>query len=241
MPQRSDATTFAPPDHRLCRHRPLPRTINADVTMFIHPSAIVETRQIGEGTRIRAYTHVMGGASIGIDCSIGEHCFVESGASIGNQVTIKNGSIIWEGVQLEDGVFVGPHVVFTNDLYPRSPRLPQVKRRYADRAWLKSTVIKQGASVGAGAVILAGVTIGEFCLVGAGSMVTKSLPRHALAVGRPARVRGWVCQCGQPLVFVNGTANCGRCSLQFAKAGGVVELLQSAVRRSKQCRRSRQP
>ena len=204
--------------------------------MFIHPSAIVETRQIGEGTRIWAYTHVMGGASIGIDCSIGAHCFVESGARIGNQVTIKNGSIIWEGVQLEDGVFVGPQVVFTNDLYPRSPRLPQVNRRYADRAWLKSTAIKQGASVGAGAVILAGVTIGEFCLVGAGSIVTRSLPSHALAVGRPARVRGWVCQCGQPLVFVNGTANCGRCHLQFAKAAGVVELLQSAVRRATRCR-----
>jgi acetyltransferase-like isoleucine patch superfamily enzyme len=204
------------------------------VTMFIHPSAIVETRQIGEGTRICAYTHVMGGVSIGIDCNIGDHCFVESGASIGNQVTIKNGNMIWEGVHLEDGVFVGPQVVFSNDLYPRSPHLPQVKRRYADRAWLKSTVIKQGASVGAGAVILAGVTIGEFCLVGAGSIVTRNLPRHALAVGRPARVRGWVCRCGQPLVFVNGAARCGRCDLQFTKAGVVVELLQPAVRRSTQ-------
>jgi acetyltransferase-like isoleucine patch superfamily enzyme len=197
--------------------------------MFIHPSAIVETRHIGEGTRIWAYTHVMDGVSIGTDCNIGEHCFVESGASIGNQVTIKNGNMIWEGVHLEDGVFVGPQVIFTNDLYPRSPRLPQVKRRYADRAWLKSTVIKHGASVGAGAVLLAGVSIGEFCLVGAGSLVTKNLPRHALAVGRPARVRGWVCQCGQPLAFVNGAARCSRCDLQFAKAGGAVGLRQPGV------------
>jgi acetyltransferase-like isoleucine patch superfamily enzyme len=198
--------------------------------MFIHTSAIVETTRIGEGTRIWAYTHVMDDVSIGSECNIGEHCFVESGASIGNQVTVKNGNMIWEGVHLEDGVFVGPQVVFTNDLYPRSPRLPQVKKRYADRAWLERTVVKHGASVGAGAVILAGVTIGEFSLVGAGSIVTKSLPRHALAVGRPARVRGWVCQCGQPLVFVNGTASCRGCDLRFAKAGGVVELLQSADR-----------
>jgi acetyltransferase-like isoleucine patch superfamily enzyme len=200
--------------------------------MFIHPSAIVETGQIGEGTRIWAYTHVMSDVSIGSDCNIGEHCFVESGATIGRQVTIKNGNMIWEGVHLADGVFVGPQVVFTNDLYPRSPRLPQVKRRYADRAWLKPTVIREGASVGAGAVILAGVTLGEFCLVGAGSIVTKSLPSHALAVGRPARVRGWVCQCGQPLVFVNGAASCGGCELQFAKAGGGVELVPPAGRQS---------
>jgi acetyltransferase-like isoleucine patch superfamily enzyme len=200
--------------------------------MFIHPSAIVETGHIGEGTRIWAYTHVMSDVSIGSDCNVGEHCFVESGASIGSQVTIKNGNMIWEGVHLEDGVFVGPQVVFTNDLYPRSPRLPQVKRRYADRAWLKPTIIKRGASVGAGTVILAGVTIGEFCLVGAGSIVTKNLPSYALAVGRPARVRGWVCQCGQPLVFVNGAARCGTCDLQFAKVGGVVELVQPAGRLS---------
>jgi acetyltransferase-like isoleucine patch superfamily enzyme len=200
--------------------------------MFIHPTAIVETRELGEGTRIWAYTHVMDGVSIGIDCNIGEHCFVESGASIGNQVTIKNGNMIWEGVHLEDGVFVGPQVVFTNDLYPRSPRLPQVKKRYADRDWLKSTVIKHGASVGAGAVILAGVTIGQFCLVGAGSIVTKNLPSHALAVGRPARVRGWVCQCGQPLAFATGTASCSRCDLRYAKAGVVVGLLQPSIWRS---------
>jgi acetyltransferase-like isoleucine patch superfamily enzyme len=174
----------------------------------------------------------MDDVSIGSNCNIGEHCFVESRASIGNKVTIKNGNMICEGVHLEDGVFVGPQVVFTNDLYPRSPRLPQVKHRYAGRTWLKSTVIRHGASVGAGVVILAGVTIGEFCLVGAGSIVTKDLPCHSLAVGRPARVRGWVCECGQPLVFVNGAASCGGCDLQFAKAGRIVELLQLPDHRS---------
>jgi acetyltransferase-like isoleucine patch superfamily enzyme len=199
-------------------------------TPFIHPAAIVDTSGIGEGTCIWAYTHVMGGVSIGAECNIGEHCFIESGASIGNQVTIKNGNMIWEGVRLEDGVFVGPQVIFTNDMYPRSPRLAQARTRYADRAWLIPTVIKHGASLGAGAVILAGVTIGEFCLVGAGSMVTKNLPSHALGVGRPARVRGWVCQCGQPLVFSNGVARCSRCDLQFVNTGGAVELLSDVAR-----------
>src|SRR5258705_5775924 len=131
----------------------------------VHPTAIVETTRIAKGTRIWAYTHVMTDVIIGANCNIGEHCFVESGAIIGSQVTIKIGNMCWEGVQLEDGVFVGPRVTFTNDLYPRSPRLPQVRNRYADRRWLEPTVVKRGASLGAGAVILPGITIGEFCMV----------------------------------------------------------------------------
>lgn len=190
--------------------------------VFVHSNAIVEAVHIGEGTRIWAYTHVMRDAAIGADCNIGEHCFIESGATIGNQVTIKNGNMIWEGVHLEDGVFVGPMVVFTNDLYPRSPRLPQVRKRYADRDWLKPTVIKRGASLGAGSVILAGITIGEFCMVGAGAIVNKSLPPHSLAVGSPARLRGWVCECGQRLMFSNETAGCAACGLEFIKTGTTV-------------------
>lgn len=197
--------------------------------VFIHSSAIVETTQIGEGTRIWAYTHVLPDVPIGTDCNIGDHCFIESGATIGNQVTIKNGNMVWEGVHLEDGVFVGPLVVFTNDLHPRSPRLPQVQNRYADRGWLKPTIIKRGASLGAGSVILAGVTIGEFCMVGAGSIVIRSLPPHALAVGSPARLRGWVCQCGQRLVFANETAACATCGLEFIKTDGIVELRAATV------------
>jgi len=195
--------------------------------LFIHPSAIVETAEIGEGTRIWAYTHVMSDVTIGANCNIGEHCFIESGSTVGNQVTIKNGNMIWEGVHLEDGVFVGPLVIFTNDLYPRSPRLPQAQTRYADRGWLKPTVVKQGASLGAGAVILAGVVIGEYCLVGAGSIVNRSLPPHALVVGSPARLRGWVCQCGLPLVFTSAAAACARCGLQFIKTGSSVALQQA--------------
>jgi acetyltransferase-like isoleucine patch superfamily enzyme len=200
--------------------------------IFIHSSAIVETTQIGEGTRIWAYTHVMRDVAIGADCNVGDHCFIESGATIGNRVTIKNGNMVWEGVQLEDGVFVGPLVVFTNDLYPRSPRLPQVRERYAGRGWLKPTVIQQGASLGAGAVILAGITLGEFCMVGAGSIVNRSLPAYALAVGSPARRRGWVCQCGQPLVFSNGAGACARCGLEFIQTGDGVEPRPALVSRA---------
>jgi UDP-2-acetamido-3-amino-2,3-dideoxy-glucuronate N-acetyltransferase len=197
--------------------------------VFIHATAIVETTAIGEGTRVWAYTHVMRDASVGAHCNIGEHCFIESGATIGNQVTIKNGNMVWEGVHLEDGVFVGPQVVFTNDLYPRSPRLSQAQKRYATRDWLKPTLVKQGASLGAGAIILAGITIGEFCMVGAGSIVNRSLPPYALVVGSPARLRGWVCQCGQPLVFSNDAAACATCGLEFIRTGSGVELRPAVV------------
>ena len=196
---------------------------------FVHPTAIVETFRIGPGSRIWAFTHVMRDVTIGANCTIGEHCFIESGAIIGDEVTIKNANMVWDGVQLEDGVFVGPRVNFTNDLYPRSPRISQGRNRYADRGWLEPTVVKRGASLGAGAIILPGITVGEFCMVGAGAMVTKSLPPYALAVGSPARVRGWVCRCGHPLAFGSDAAMCTECSLTFIRAGGAVQLLPSLV------------
>jgi acetyltransferase-like isoleucine patch superfamily enzyme len=192
--------------------------------VFIHPTAIVETQQIGQGTRIWAFAHIMRGVSVGANCNIGDRCFIESGVIVGNNVTIKNGNMIWEGVTLEDGVFVGPHVFFTNDLYPRSPRLPQVKKRYSSHRWLLSTLVRQGASLGAGAIILAGTTIEEFAMVGAGAVVTKDVPSYALVTGNPARVQGWVCQCGQPLEFQKGTATCGDCDLSFVKDGDSVRL-----------------
>src|SRR6185437_1616173 len=105
--------------------------------IYVHPSAIVETDQIGKGTRIWAYTHVMKDVVIGTNCNIGEHCFLESGVTVGDDVTIKNGSLLWEGVHLEDGTFLGPRVTFTNDRYPRSPRLAQARSRYTDRRWLE--------------------------------------------------------------------------------------------------------
>jgi acetyltransferase-like isoleucine patch superfamily enzyme len=197
--------------------------------VFIHPTAIVDSSRIGNGTRIWAYTHVMQEASIGANCNIGEHCFIESQATVGDSVTVKNGNMIWEGVHLGDGVFVGPQVVFTNDLYPRSPRLPQAARRYTERGWLKPTIVERGASLGAGAVVLAGITIGEFAMIGAGATITRSVPPHALVIGSPARVRGWVCQCGQRLSFSTGTAECSECGLTFANSGSRVEVQSATV------------
>ena len=186
---------------------------------YIHPSAIVEVDQIGNGTRVWAFTHLMKGATIGDNCNIGDHCFVESGAVIGNNVTIKNGNEIWEGVTLEDGVFVGPRVFFTNDLYPRSPRMAVARNRYSSRQWLQPTLVKRGASLGAGAVILAGVTLHDFCMVGAGAIVTKDIPAYALVIGTPARGVGWVCQCGRRLRLENAAAICDICGLSFTAQG----------------------
>jgi acetyltransferase-like isoleucine patch superfamily enzyme len=196
---------------------------------YVHPTAIVETQRIGRGTRIWAFTHIMKDVSVGTNCNIGEHCFVEAGVTIGNNVTIKNGNMIWEGVTLEDGVFVGPQVVFTNDLYPRSPRLPQASKRYSNQQWLRPILLGQGTSVGAGAVMLAGITAGEFSMVGAGAVVTKNVPPYALMLGAPASVRGWVCQCGQPMKFQAEYAQCADCGLEFIQDGGVVSLLHMRV------------
>jgi len=195
--------------------------------VFVHAAAIVETDQIGAGTRIWAFAHVMKGASIGKNCNIGDHCFVESGARIGDNVTVKNGNMIWEGVTLEDGVFVGPHVFFTNDVYPRSGRLPEASARYHHRDWLRPTLVQKGASLGAGAVVLAGVTLGEFCMLGAGAVVTKDVPAHALVLGNPARIRGWVCKCGLPLTFKAERAVCEGCGLAFVHDGTATHPLHS--------------
>jgi acetyltransferase-like isoleucine patch superfamily enzyme len=183
--------------------------------LFIHPQALVETQEIGEGTRVWAFTHIMQGASIGTNCNIGGHCFIESGARLGNNVTVKNGNMLWEGVTLQDGVFVGPQVVFTNDLYPRSARLAMAGARYRTRDWLVPTLIAEGATIGAGAVLLAGITVGSYAMIAAGAVVTKDVPPHALVLGTPARGHGWVCYCGRRLAFDGNVATCGQCNRQF--------------------------
>jgi acetyltransferase-like isoleucine patch superfamily enzyme len=184
--------------------------------VIIHPKALVETEDIGEGTRVWAFAHVMAGAKIGKQCNIGDHCFVETGAVIGDQCTIKNGTMIWEGVTLDEGVFVGPNVLFTNDLAPRSPRLPDVRARYAEKKnWLAPTKVERGVAIGAGAVILAGITIGEFAMVAAGAVVTKSVPAHRLVIGFGARISGFVCRCGHPLQFRVRSAICGNCKARY--------------------------
>jgi acetyltransferase-like isoleucine patch superfamily enzyme len=187
--------------------------------IYAHPSALVDCQMIGDGTRIWAFSHVQKEALIGAHCNIGEQCFIENGAVIGSYVTIKNGNQVWDGVTLADGVFVGPGVRFTNDLRPRSPRLPQVRRRYSDRQWLTRTLVQKGASIGAGAIILSGNTIGEFAMVAAGAVVTHSLPAYALVMGSPARVVGWVCECGARLEFAGSETACLECGLKLVRDG----------------------
>lgn len=185
--------------------------------VFAHPSALVESQDIGEGTKVWAFAHVMKGARIGRDCNIGGHAFIETGAVLGDRVTVKNAALIWDGVTIEDDVFVGPNVLFTNDLHPRSPRSPESAARYADKSWRLPTTVRRGATLGAGAVILPGLTIGAYATVGAAALVTRDVPDHALIVGRD-KPAGWVCVCGQPLAFRSGRTSCA-CGASFSKKG----------------------
>jgi acetyltransferase-like isoleucine patch superfamily enzyme len=146
--------------------------------VFIHDRALVESDTIGEGTRIWAFAHVMAGAVIGADCNICDHTYVEGDVVIGDRVTIKSGVYLWDGLRIESDVFIGPQATFTNDPFPRS------KQPFASTL----TTVRRGASVGAGAVVLPGVTIGERAMVGAGAVVTKDVPADVVVVGNPARV-----------------------------------------------------
>ncbi len=159
---------------------------------FVHPNALVETEQIGEGTRVWAFAHVMQGAVIGRNCNICDHAFVESNVMIGDGVTIKNGVAIWDGVTLGDHVFVGPNAVFTNDLNPRA----EVKKAHDQ---FVPTQVQEGATIGANATIVCGVTLGRYAFVGAGTVVIRDVPAYALVVGNPARQVGYMCECGETL------------------------------------------
>ncbi len=176
-----------------------------------HPTALVESDEIGAGTRIWAFAHVLPGARIGRNCNIGDHAYIEGGAILGDNVTIKNGVCVWEGVRLESGVFVGPNAVFTNDLYPRSPRLSAVAARYALRDWLRPTCVGEGVTIGANATIVCGITLGAYAFIGAGAVVNRDVPPQARMLGVPARQRGWVCQCAYPLVRQEAVWACPEC------------------------------
>ncbi len=163
-----------------------------ELPYYVHPNALVESASIGAKTRIWAFVQVQKEAVIGEDCNLGNGVFVENGVSIGNRVTIKNGISLWEGLTIEDDVFLGPHAVFTNDMFPRS------KMHLGN--YLK-TLIKKGASVGANATVLCGITLGSYCMVGAGSVVTKSVLDFAVVAGNPARFKYWISKTGEKLVF----------------------------------------
>jgi acetyltransferase-like isoleucine patch superfamily enzyme len=191
---------------------------------FIHPLALCESQRVGAGTRIWAFAHVMAGARLGRGCNVGDHAFIESGAVIGDGVTIKNNVLIWEGVTIAADVFIGPGVIFTNDQHPRSPRMAgvdAVRARYADKKnWLLKTKVGRGASLGAGCIILPGLNIGNYALVGAGAVVRREVPAHAIVVGNPGTLVGWACHCGQKLAAVGGkNFKCAHCRQTFSLNG----------------------
>ena len=171
---------------------------------FIHEKARCESPNIGKNTRIWGFTHVMKNAVIGANVNIGENCFIENDVVVGDDVVIKNGISLWDGINIEDRVFLGPHMVFTNDLFPRAKVFHDAVIR---------TTIQFGASVGANATIICGNTLGKFSMVGAGSVVTKNVPDYAMVYGNPAKLHGYICECTRKLEFENNQAqcNCGLC------------------------------
>ncbi len=174
----------------------------ASSSFYVHPSAEVEPgAQVGAGTRIWRQAHVREYAQIGEQCNIGKGVYIESHVRIGSRVKIQNHVSVFEGVTVEDGVFIGPHVCFTNDMFPRAIT-PDGRLKSADDWEVTPTLIRYGASIGAGSIIVCGVTIGEFALIGAGSVVTKDVPSQALVFGNPARLHGYVCRCARRLSAV---------------------------------------
>jgi len=185
--------------------------VGAPAGVFVHPQGLCESQTVGAGTRIWGFAHVMEGARIGRDCNIGGGVFVERGAAIGDRCIVKNGVQVWDGVTLEDEVFVGPNATFTNDLVPRAgfPNPPED---------FLPTRIGRGATLGAGCTVVCGVTVGPAAFVGAGAVVTRDVPAHAIVLGSPARAVGWVCACGHRLPE-SLVCQCGRRHRDAGAAG----------------------
>jgi UDP-2-acetamido-3-amino-2,3-dideoxy-glucuronate N-acetyltransferase len=180
-----------------------------------HPTAIIdEGAVIGDGTRIWHWTHVSGGARIGSRCSLGQNVYIGSRVVIGTNCKIQNNVSVYDNVTLEDDVFCGPSMVFTNVYNPRS-HVPR-KNEYRD------TLVRRGATLGANCTIVCGVTLGAYAFVGAGAVITRSVPDYALVVGSPARITGWMCACGEKLASGRTppeTASCHACSARYARSG----------------------
>ncbi len=204
----------------LAAGQPAPRPVTSpdEPSAFVHPTAVVdEGAQLGHGTKVWHFSHVMGGARIGARCVLGQNVFVAGSARIGDGVKIQNNVSVYDGVILEDDVFVGPSAVFTNVRNPRA----HVERKDA----YEPTVVRRGATIGANATVRCGVTIGPYAFVGAGALVTRDVAAHAVVVGVPARHVAWACACGEvldlPASAPDGTeARCPRCGEAWGVAGG---------------------
>jgi UDP-2-acetamido-3-amino-2,3-dideoxy-glucuronate N-acetyltransferase len=186
---------------------------------FVHESSYVdEGAEIGAGTKIWHFCHVMPGAKIGSHCNIGQNVLVSPEVTIGNNVKIQNNVSLYTGVKVEDDAFLGPSMVFTNVINPRSHIYR--KNEY------KATLVKKGATIGANATVVCGVSLGRYCFVGAAAVVTSDVPDYALVYGSPARVHGWMCQCGEQIYFLEKDgverAVCPMCGDAYRKEGQVV-------------------
>jgi UDP-2-acetamido-3-amino-2,3-dideoxy-glucuronate N-acetyltransferase len=190
---------------------------------FAHPTAVIDTPSIvGRGTKIWHFSHVMRDATIGERCNIGQNVVISPQCRVGNNCKIQNNVSLYTGVILEDDVFCGPSMVFTNVINPRA----HIERK----AEYKQTLVRRGASIGANATIVCGTTLGLYCFVGAGAVVTRDVPDYAVVYGNPARLRGWVCWCGEgldmkPVVQGSEQAACGACGRKYARDGAVVTEL----------------
>jgi len=170
--------------------------------VFVHPQGLCESSSVGSGTRVWAFAHVLPGAVVGRDCNICDGAFVENEVVLGDNVTVKNNVLLFNGVTCENDVFLGPGVIFTNDLRPRAHR-----KLGADD--LLPTLVREGATLGAGVVVVCGTTIGANAFAAAGAVVTRDVPAHAFVAGNPARQKGWVCRCGARLNDALACPDCG--------------------------------
>lgn len=181
---------------------------------FAHNTAIIEEEAIiGRGTKIWHFSHIMGGARIGENCNIGQNCFVAKDAVLGDGVKLANNVSVYTYITLEDNVFVGPSAVFTNDINPRA-LYPKGGK------WIP-TLVKRGATIGANATIVCGITIGISAFIGAGAVVTKNVPDYAVVIGVPAKPIGWMCECGEKLLFKNSISDCKKCGRKYRLEQGI--------------------
>jgi len=192
--------------------------------VFVHPSAVVDPGvRIGSGTKIWHFSHIQSGARIGSDCVLGQGVYVGENVVIGKRVKIQNNVSVFRGVRLEDGVFVGPHVCFTNDKYPRAISEDGLSKSAEDWTVLP-TLVRYGASLGANATILSGISIGRWALVAAGSVVASDVPDHCLVMGLPGRIVGYACVCARKLVEEGSRLKCPNCKRRYLR-GKRVRLL----------------